>query len=322
MASRLQPDLILLDVLMPDMNGFEACKVLKDSPETSDIPVIFMTALTDTKNKVLGFQCGAVDYICKPFQQEEVLARIHTHLLIRNQRKSLLMSNHIKEKILSVVAHDLRNPFQVIFGYLDLLSNYYDRYDDEKRKDIILSIRSANNNLFALVEDLLSWVTAGNGHLEYSPKTVQLCQLTKSAVNITKALSSRKHTDLTVDVDENIYAFVDENMLSTIIRNLLTNALKFTPKNGAVWLEARSENSTVTLTVRDTGVGLTPDQIEKIKKGEKLHSTHGTEKEPGTGMGMVICLEFIKMIGGSLHIESTSGKGSAFRVTIPSTPIR
>jgi signal transduction histidine kinase len=125
-----------------------------------------------------------------------------------------------------------------------------------------------------------------------------------------------------VDVDENIYAFVDENMLSTIIRNLLTNALKFTPKNGAVWLEARSENSTVTLTVRDTGVGLTPDQIEKIKKGEKLHSTHGTEKEPGTGMGMVICLEFIKMIGGSLHIESTSGKGSAFRVTIPSTPIR
>lgn len=322
MASRLVPDLILLDVIMPDMDGFDTCRALKKQPDTADIPVFFMTALADTNSKVTGFHCGAVDYICKPFQQEEVLARIHTHLTIQDQKKSLFMANHIKEKVISVVAHDLRNPFTAIFAYLQMLAENYDRYDDAKRKAYIHKLQNANKHLFDLVESLMAWITIGEGRIEYCPKQTCLKDLVASAGEAVKSLAEKKSIRMDLDVDAGLYVHVDGNMLAAVVRNLLTNALKFTPRSGRVWIDAASSEGVVTLAVKDTGVGMEQEQVQLIRYGKKLHSTQGTEDEIGTGMGLVICLEFIEMMGGTLTIESTPGQGSVFTIQFKAAPAR
>lgn len=319
MASRLGPDLILLDVIMPEMDGFDTCTALKQDIATAEIPVFFMTALNDTESKVRGFECGAVDFISKPFQQEEVLARIQAHLTIQKQKKSLLLSNHIKEKVISVVAHDLRSPFTAIFAYLQMLSQNYDRYDDNRRKDYIEKLRGANQNLFSLVESLLSWITTGEGRMEYAPEKVLLRDVAVSAVEVTQALADKKRIDLTMEIPEKLSAFTDENMLAAVVRNLLTNAFKFTPPEGRVRLTAEQEKSRVVLEVSDTGVGMTVHQVELVNRGNKIHSTQGTDAEVGTGMGLVVCQEFIRLMGGSLTIKSEPDRGSTFRVSLPGT---
>lgn len=315
-ARRMSPDLILLDVIMPDMDGFDTCTALKDHPETTDIPIFFMTALTDIQSKVRGFECGAVDFISKPFQQEEVLARIATHLTLQEQKKTLIIANHIKEKIISVVAHDLRNPFTAIFAYLQMLTERYDQYDDEKRKAYIEKLREANQNLYSLLESLLGWITTGDGKLEYHPETVAVTDQIRLAAEASKTLADKKSIDLDIRVDETLTAVADRNMLTAVVRNLLNNAIKFTPRGGRVSVLAEETRTRVALVVKDTGIGMTPKQIEMVLSGKKLPSTKGTDAETGTGMGLVICLEFIAMMGGSLSIDSGPEPGCTFRVTL------
>ncbi len=316
-ARRVVPDLILLDVIMPEMDGFATCAALKEDAKTADIPVFFMTALTDTESKVRGFECGAVDFISKPFHQEEVLARIHAHLTIQEQKKSLTMANHIKEKVISVVAHDLKNPFTAIFAYIQMLQKNYDKYDDKKRKAYIDKLEHANRDLYGLLESLLKWVSTGEGKLEYSPQAICMENLVESAWDATKALAIKKAISLTREMDKDACVEGDKNMMAAVIRNLLTNAFKFTPRSGRVGVTVAKKGDMVILSVSDTGMGMDRSQVEIIEAGGKIHSTSGTEKESGTGMGLVICLEFIRMMDGSLAIESEPGRGSCFTIQFP-----
>ncbi len=320
MAFRLLPDLILLDVIMPEMDGFDTCCALKEQPETAGIPVFFMTALADIDSKVRGFKCGAVDFICKPFQQEEVLARINTHLTIQDQKKSLILANRIKEKVVSVVAHDLRSPFTAIFAYLQMLDERYDQYDDAKRKSLIQKLRGVNNALYELVESLMTWITTGEGEMEFNPGSVCLRDIVTTACEVTKSLAVKKSIELDLNVAEDLFVYADANMLAAVVRNLLTNALKFTPRSGRVSVGAQIEDSCVILSVTDTGVGMEPPQVDLLLAGTKLPSTPGTEDEAGTGMGLIICLEFIKMMKGCMTIESHPGKGSTFMITLDASP--
>ncbi|MCP4119042.1 MAG: hybrid sensor histidine kinase/response regulator [Desulfobacteraceae bacterium] len=320
MASRSRPDLILLDVIMPEMDGFEICRRLKQAAETRDIPVIFMTALADTESKVNGFACGALDYISKPFHQEEVIARINTHLTLQEQKEHLLRINREKEKIIAVVAHDLKGPFQVMFSYLQMLTDSYDRYTDERRKMYIQRISASTQASYSLVETLLNWVMAGDGTLEFSPGAFSVKDHADLAVSLSRNMADRKDISLDLAAGEGIRVFADANMIAAVLRNLVANAVKFTPRGGRVWVGADQTDGRIRIWVRDSGVGMTREMIDNILWGSDYESRPGTELETGTGLGLVICKEFVEKNNGTLEIESRVGQGSKFTVTLPGAP--
>jgi signal transduction histidine kinase len=318
MASRTRPDLILLDVIMPEMDGFEICRRLKQTAGTREIPVIFMTALADTESKVNGFACGALDYISKPFHQEEVIARINTHLTVQEQKNHLLRINREKEKIIAVVAHDLKGPFQVMFSYLQMLTDSYDRYTDERRKKYIQRISTSTQASYRLVEALLNWIMAGDGTLEFSPKAFSVKDHADLAISLTRNMADGKEITMDLSADSGIRVFADANMIAAVLRNLVANAVKFTPRGGRVRVGADQKAGRIRIWVKDTGVGMTQELIENILTGSDYESNPGTEQETGTGLGLVICKEFVEKNNGTLEITSRKGAGSSFIVTLPS----
>ena len=175
------PDIILLDVMMPDMNGFETCRRLKDNEATKDIPVIFMTALSDTVDKLNGFEVGGVDYITKPFQHEEVLARVKAHLTIRNLQEDLRQkseelqkANASKDKFFSIIAHDLRSPFSGLLGITEIIIENIESYTRENIKDSIIKLKGSAERLFKLLENLLTWSRIQRGLIEHHPRPMDL----------------------------------------------------------------------------------------------------------------------------------------------------
>lgn len=318
MAENTKPDLILLDIIMPEMDGFTTCSRLKEIDSTNKIPVIFMTALTDTDNKVAGFDCGAVDYICKPFQQDEVIARINTHLTIQEQKNELLRLNREKEKMISVIAHDLRSPFNGILGLLDLLSDSFHGLTDEEKLEYIRHVNTSAKNVYQLVEELLNWVVSGSGDLEFKPKDINLFNIVESQVLVARDSASSKNIDIIIDIDSKISIYADSNMISAVIRNIVSNSVKFTRPNGSISIAAKASPGSVKIILKDTGIGMDKDVVDRISSGTKSFSSPGTDDEQGIGLGLIISREFISKNNGKLKIKSKPGRGSEFSIDIPS----
>lgn len=318
MSENILPDIILLDVLMPEMNGFTTCKVLKNNDKTAYIPIIFMTALTDTENKLSGFSCGAVDYICKPFQQEEVIARINTHLTIQEQKNRLLKLNKEKEKMISIIAHDLRSPFNGILGMLSLLTDSFDSFTHEEKYDYISSVYSSARNVYTLVTELLNWAISETGQIEFMQREIKLNQIIKSAISVAKDTANEKNIEIEINIEDSIKVYADSNMLSAVIRNIVANSIKFTRTNGKVTISAKHNIDFIDILIKDTGIGMDKKTVERLITGDKTITTLGTFNESGTGLGLRISKDFIKKNNGKLKIDSTPGFGSQFTISIPS----
>lgn len=316
-AENIKPNIILLDIIMPDMNGYETCEALKKNEATKDIPIIFMTALTDTENKVQGFKAGAVDYICKPFQQEEVIARIKTHMTIQNQKNHLLRLNREKEKMISIIAHDLRSPFNGILGLLELLNESYESFETEERVKYIKYLKDSAEGVYIFVEELLTWIVSGKGKLDFKPDSINLKKLAESAVNISKNNASAKNITIETNIDEEYEIYADANMASAVIRNIVSNSIKFTKKEGNISITATKNNKMARIIISDTGIGMTKETIEKILDGTSLQSSNGTDNESGTGLGLLISKEFIDKNNGTMDIASTPFKGTDFIIEFP-----
>lgn len=315
-AENERPDLILLDVLMPGlMDGFETCLRLKKNNKTSNIPVIFMTSLTDMQDKVRGFQCGAVDYICKPIQQEELLARIQTHLMLQRQKNELIRLNSEKEMLFSVIAHDLKDPFNALFGYADLLMNFYHTYDDGQRIKYIGYIKEMSEKLYTMMEDLLGWARSLSSGVIRKSESIRLSTIVEQASETLLVHARNKGIDVEINVCESDVILGDSNMISVVLRNLLSNAIKFTPKNGKITVFSGSDADDVVLIVEDSGVGIPEERIVDLFSDKGCFSTPGTLNEKGAGLGLMLSREFLRLNGGSMKVESTEGKGSRFIVT-------
>ncbi len=333
-AQVAKPSLILLDVMMPGIDGFETCRQLKADDRTKEIPVIFMTALSDVESKVKGFQVGGVDYITKPIQQEEVLARVQTHLRIREQAKrleiqaeELMALNASKDKFFSIVAHDLKGPFQPLLGSTELLAEMTESLTLQEIKEIGQSLHRSAKNVYHLLESLLTWSRLQQGRMEYEPNKLNLKQIADQICQLLGATSTAKNIILQSNVKPGIFVYADEYMLNTIIRNLTNNALKFTKSGGRVTLSAQPHGDSaewVEVWVADNGVGMHETDMAKLFKIEVHHSTLGTAKEIGTGLGLVMCQEMVQKHGGRIWVESELGRGTTFKFTLPlaeSTPL-
>jgi signal transduction histidine kinase len=328
-----RPDIILLDVLMPGIDGFETCRLLKKNEITRDIPVIFLTALASEDEKVKGFDVGAVDYITKPIQQREVLARLSTHLKIQTQARELQAKNKAltelnlsKDKFFSIVAHDLKGPFMPLLGNAELIAEMADTMEPAEIKKIGEGIHHSAQRVFDLLENLLQWASMQMGRMEYKPTSINLQQIVQQSIEPWIDSSNSKKIILENRVVDNLFVYADKNMLSMVIRNLINNALKFTPNGGRIAIDANDlgvinqgkNPKLIKISVSDTGVGINQEDIDKLFKIEVHHSTTGTANETGTGLGLIMCKEMVEMNGGKIWVESKLGSGTVVKFTIPS----
>jgi two-component system, sensor histidine kinase and response regulator len=310
-------DLILLDVMMPGMDGFEVCQRINEMENSKDIPVIFLTAKTDDEAIAKGFQMGGVDYLTKPFNPTELIARVKTHLKLRQREKELKELNATKDTLLSVISHDLRTPFFNIMGLGELLLSNYEEYDEEMIKELITNMVDASRVTHNLLDNLLNWTRVQTGKIKYEPNYFDLEEVIKETLQLIGSQAKSKEVVCNYEISERCGVYADPNMIRAIFRNLLTNAIKYTSRGGSVTIKVKKINGFVRIDIIDTGVGMPEEKVKNLFSGSELISTPGTEQEPGTGFGLVLTSDFVSKNHGEISVTSIEGKGSTFTFTLP-----
>ncbi len=225
--------------------------------------------------------------------------------------------NAAKDKFFSIIAHDLRNPFNAIIGLTDVLLISLDDLDAAKLQKTLENIKSSSQQAHELLENLLLWARSQTGSISYRPEQLNLKAQAEESIELVAVQAARKNIRIFADFDCGGLIVGDINMVNTILRNLLTNALKFTPRNGQVSVGIYLNNGFYVLSIKDTGIGIPADRLKNIFSIDTAHKTKGTDQEPGTGLGLILCKEFIEKHGGRIEVQSEVGKGSEFRVIIP-----
>jgi two-component system, sensor histidine kinase and response regulator len=316
-AENEKPDLILLDIMMPGMDGYEVCRQLKLNPKLKDIPVIFISALNDTKDIINAFKSGGVDYITKPFQAEEVSARVATHLKIIRQTNELKKLNATKDKFFSIIAHDLRGPIGSMMQIADFIAEK-GNVDEDTLYTFLGSQKELTKNTFQLVENLLNWARSNTNQIDFYPEMLDLNRIVNSIIENINSQARSKNIAISIHFPDEIQVYADENMLRSVIRNLLSNAVKFTPQGGSISISVISgENNSVNFEVKDTGIGMPQKILENLFRIDINTNRRGTEGESSNGLGLLLCKEFTEKNGGKIRVESEVGKGSVFSFTVP-----
>jgi len=311
-------DLILLDVMMPEFDGFEVCEVLKKNPQTKDIPIIYLTAKSDIDSIVMGLRNGGIDYISKPFIKEELLARVENQIKLKKTQQALEYSNRSKDKFFSIIAHDLKSPISAFKNITDVLARDFDEFDLEDINDFVKKLNESATNVYKLLEDLLEWSRTQTNKIVFEPTLILLSKLVDNIVDLLINNFNKKDIEVFNKIDKDIKIYADLNMINTVLRNLISNAAKFTHIGGKVEVGCSdySEEKYV-IWVKDDGVGLKPDDAKKLFQIGVHHTTQGTEDEVGTGLGLILSKEFIDKNNGKIWVESEYGKGATFFFTAP-----
>lgn len=309
------PDLILLDVVLPDTNGFEICKILKENQKTKHIPVIFLTFKTELEDKLRGFELGAVDYITKPFEEAEVIARVKTHIKLKKSEQELIELNATKDKLFSIIAHDLKNPLGVIIGFSSLLENEIDSLNKNEIVNSVQLVSKLSRNINNLLDDLLAWAEIQSKRYKSLIKEINISELINSIIDFYEPIAEKKKIKISYECDD-ICINSDENIIRTTLRNLVSNSIKFTNSNGEVFIKVSLDNSKIQFQVKDNGVGISDKNLSKIFNPNCHYTTSGTNKEEGTGMGLTLCKDFLSIINGEIWAESKVGEGSDFYFTV------
>jgi two-component system, sensor histidine kinase and response regulator len=322
-AQEKHPNLILLDVMMPEMSGYEATAILKGDPSTKDIPIIFLTARGDTEDMIQGFQAGGVDYILKPFVRQELLQRVQTHVKLDIQRREILEKsaqlNHLNEektKLLSVLSHDLRNLIGGNMGLLQILESDFDELTPEEAKEFIGMIASSNTQTFNLMDDLLSWLKSQNKELRMHPVPILVHPLVDEVVALFNNHLRQKRITIELDCPGGVVITADQNMFETVMRNLLNNAIKFSRSDSVIRLAVEISDTEAHFSVQDQGVGMSAEKIARLWTSA-FESEPGTAGERGTGVGLNLCKTYVENHGGRIWVESELGVGTTFHFTIP-----
>lgn len=324
MARSEHPDLILLDVMMPELNGFDTAVILKKDTETHEIPIIFLTALNNPSDLVKGFQVGANDFLTKPFNKEELIMRVMHQIqlvaakrIIVKQNEELKRTISNRDKMYSVIAHDLRSPMASIRMVLNLAVNVVSReVVGDEIFELLDKANRESEETHDLLDNLLKWTKSQTGRLSVVYQDLDLDDIVPGVVDIFRMIAEMKKIDLKyLPAVEKLTVHGDNDMIKTIIRNFLSNAVKFTPEGKGVEVFYEREGDFARISVRDQGVGIDPERVEAIfRTGE---TTYGTGGEEGSGLGLQLCQDFARKNGGEARVESTLGVGSTFSFTIP-----
>jgi len=327
LIAQRRPDLILLDVMMPEMDGFEVCRNLRANPATRDLPILFITALTDEESIVRAFRDGGQDYITKPFRHAELVARVRTHLALRQatlraekQATDLARLNADKDRFFSIIAHDLRSPLAGLLGLSEALAANLADFTPDEVAHSIGDMAKSSRNLYQLLENLLEWSQLQTGRMECRPEPLDLPTLLTELAELFNHFIRQKSLTLRLELAP-AEAWADRRMMHVVFRNLLANAVKFTSSGGLITLRCTMRDGRAVGEVGDTGEGIPPELLKTLfLPGAKPVSKLGTAGERGTGLGLVLCRELLDRADGSLAARSGPAPGSVFTVTLPAPP--
>lgn len=238
----------------------------------------------------------------------------------KKTENELKIANQSKDLFFSIIAHDLKNPFNSILGITELLSEDFDNYDKTEQKQLIQLVGNSARNLFDLLENLLTWSLAQRGKLVFTPEIISLYKIVNETLSLHSQQAKQKNITLKSELTSSNLAYADENSIRTVMRNFVSNAIKFTPNGGTVTISAAYSNAMIIVYVIDTGIGMSNENIAKLFRVDVQFKTAGTSNENGTGLGLSICNEFIKANGGEIVVKSELGKGSAFSFSLQKAP--
>ncbi|MEG4352246.1 response regulator [Microcoleus sp. LAD1_D3] len=349
------PDLILLDIKMPEMDGYEVCTQLKADPKTSEIPVIFISALDEVLDKVTAFQVGGVDYVTKPFHVAEVLARIEHQLTIQRLKKQLLDRNKklqeeiierkkaeeaaaaaslAKSQFVANMSHELRTPLNAILGFTQVMSR--DSLLSHENLENLRIINRSGQHLLELINDVLDLSKIEAGIIGLDERSFDLYQLLDTLEEMFQIKAETKKMQLRFSVQANVpqYIKTDEKKLRVCLINLLGNAMKFTQDGGRIWLRVSVESNQpqptkseshpnptsvepllIFFEVEDTGVGIATAEIDTLFDAF-VQTQAGRKAADGTGLGLTITKKYVQIMGGNIGVKSVLGEGTSFKFNI------
>ena len=321
-ASRDPPDLFLLDVAMPGMDGFELCARLKAEPDLSEIPVIFISALQATEDKVRAFRAGGVDYVTKPFEVEEVEARLKTHLALRDALKRLENSlarlqelEHLRDGLVHMIVHDMRSPLTGVLGNLDLLKWELRGKVDPECLGIIDDAMGEADRLERMANDLLDVSRSESGSM---PVHIEECDVgdvvAAAALNVSAHESKRR---LHLEIPSPLRARCDTDLVRRVVENLVSNGFRYTPTGQTLRVAASATEDDVCVTVEDQGPGIAPELVESIF--DKFASLERTKRSRhrGIGLSLTFCKLAVEALGGQIGVDSKPERGASFWFTLP-----
>jgi two-component system sensor histidine kinase/response regulator len=320
------PDLILLDVMMPQLSGFQICQILKGQAETKDIPVIFLTALDNTESMLEGFRAGAADYIGKPFEKDILLERVRSQIqlvaarqIIERQNIELRETIYGRDKLYSVIAHDLRSPLGAIQVTIKMFEDMLPaELIGEDMHGLIVECNNQVTELFSLLDNLLKWTKSQTGKLKTVFQDFALNIMIEAVYDMYRKVAEMKGITLTIEgADPSVNVHADMDMCKTVLRNFLSNAIKFSNEGSSIEIVERVDGDYAVMSVRDHGCGMTEEEVGRLFNKDTHFSKFGTNREEGSGLGLLLCQSFAKANGGHLEVQSKQGEGSTFSMYIP-----
>lgn len=320
-----KPDLVLLDVMMPDMSGFEVSQQLKANPETAEIPIIFLTALNSTADIVKGFQVGGNDFISKPFNKEELIIRV-THQISQIAAKRIIVAQTEelrktiigRDKLYSVIAHDLRSPMGSIKMVLNMLIlNLPSDTIGPEMYELLTMANQTTEDVFSLLDNLLKWTKSQIGKLKVVYQDIDMVEVTEGVIEIFSMVAELKKISIRLETPSKLEVYADIDMIKTVIRNLLSNAIKFSNEETEILVTVQEQEGMAVVSVKDSGCGIDEENQKKLLHTDTHFSTFGTNNEEGSGLGLLLCQDFVIKNGGRLWFTSAKGEGSTFSFSIP-----
>ncbi len=346
------PDLILLDIMLPDMNGFDVCQQLKADAITQSIPIIFMTALVDTVDIVKGFSLGAVDYITKPFHKEELLARVRNHLHLRHLSKALENQNQqlieltqelenrvaartaelkkaletekelnqFKSRFITMASHEFRTPLAIISSSSGILQQFSDRLSEDRKKKHLEIIQNTIIYITQMLDDILMINRADNEKFELQLHTLDIIAFCRQIIEGITDNTQPTKINLSVDLremiaPESLMVKCDKKLLEVIFTNLLSNAIKYSQERDLVDFTFTKEDNKLIFKISDRGIGI--PEADQVNLFSPFHRGSNIGTIPGTGLGLAIVKQCLDLHHGEINIESQAGKGTICTVTIP-----
>lgn len=320
-----QPDMILLDVMMPEMDGYEVCRRLKANEKTRNIPVIFISAKSKIEDELKGLAVGGVDYITKPISPPIVQARVKTHLALKSAREKLEAAKNkaeeatlLKDKFVSLIAHDLRSPLSSILALMEYLVRDEENPLHDPHRELVAESMNNTRNLIQMIEEVLNIGRLKTGQITRKMAFFDPHFLVDELLQKLDRLRAMKELSIEVAIPPSTFLYGDRVLLGEVIQNLISNAIKFSHHQGTIRIESSQDETTSWLSVEDQGVGIPEKNIPNLFDVAEKVSTLGTDGEQGTGFGLPFSFGIMEAHGGQLTVLSKVDEGSRFTLSLPS----
>jgi two-component system, sensor histidine kinase and response regulator len=335
---------VISDYLMPNMRGDEF--LIKIHEKNENILKILLTGhanLDGIANAINN--ANLYRYIPKPWDRDDLILTVreairsflqeleirHKNIelqeindnlekLVEERTSDLAKANATKDKFFSIIAHDLKNSFNGLLGYSNILLSDFDSFNDTDKIKMISAIKQVSENTYKLLQNLLDWARVQTGVISYTPDIILMASLLQDEYGVQKRLAEQKKIDIKLITDDNIRVMADQNMISTVVRNLISNAVKYTREGGKITITLFKENDMAVVSVKDTGIGMSPENVDKLFKVNENFKTFGTNNEEGTGLGLILCRDFIDMNNGKIEVHSEINVGTETLFRLPVKP--